>query len=132
MPLGVIAGLICIIQPPRGIIVCSALMFMGTNVLIHEPAFHFNQVMVSAKEESDLDIPPTMDGLLRIHKRIVDVDLDPANTQPGNSKTVSTRLLVATTQARSLIGKKGATIKSIQDASNCTIRVLSGGKLSKA
>ncbi|XP_027095513.2 flowering locus K homology domain-like isoform X1 [Coffea eugenioides] len=86
-------------------------------------------VMVSAKEEPDLDIPPAMDGLLRIHKRVVDVDSDPANAQSGNGKTVSTRLLVAATQAGSLIGKQGATIKSIQDASHCTIRVLGGEHL---
>ncbi|CAI9107689.1 OLC1v1007105C4 [Oldenlandia corymbosa var. corymbosa] len=86
-------------------------------------------VMVSAKEEPDLDIPPAIDGLLSIHKRIVDVDSDPTHAQPGHSKTISTRLLVAATQAGSLIGKQGATIKSIQDASGCNIRVLSGEHL---
>lgn len=85
--------------------------------------------MVSAKEEPDLAIPPAIDGLLRIHNRIVDVDSDPANAQSGTGKTAVTRLLVAATQAGSLIGKQGATIKSIQDSSGCTIRVLGGGKL---
>jgi predicted RNA-binding protein YlqC (UPF0109 family) len=90
--------------------------------------FILNQVMVSAKEEPDLAIAPAMDGLLRIHKRIVDADSDPANAQSGSGKTISTRLLVAATQAGSLIGKQGATIKSIQDSSGCTIRVLGGGR----
>lgn len=85
-------------------------------------------VMVSAKEEPDLAIPPAMDGLLRIHKRIIDADSEPANAQSGTAK-ISTRLLVAATQAGSLIGKQGATVKSIQDSSGCTIRVLGGEHL---
>ncbi|CAK9143798.1 unnamed protein product [Ilex paraguariensis] len=79
-------------------------------------------VMISAKEEPDVTIPPAVDGLLRIHNRIVDADTDPTHAIAGG--TVCTRLLVAATQAGSLIGKQGATIKSIQDASHCTIRVL--------
>lgn len=83
--------------------------------------------MVSAKEEPDLAIPPAMDGLLRIHKRIIDADSEPANAQSGTAK-ISTRLLVAATQAGSLIGKQGATVKFIQDSSGCNIRVLGGGR----
>lgn len=81
--------------------------------------------MVSAKEEPDLQMPPALDGLLKIHKHIVDSALDPANARPGG--TVCTRLLVAASQAGSLIGKQGATIKCIQDDSHCTIRVLGEG-----
>ncbi|CAK9150043.1 unnamed protein product [Ilex paraguariensis] len=78
--------------------------------------------MVSAKEEPDVTIPPAMDGLLRVHKRIIDAETDPNHAAAGG--IVCTRLLVAATQAGSLIGKQGATIKSIQDTSHCTIRVL--------
>ncbi|KAJ0982395.1 hypothetical protein J5N97_010650 [Dioscorea zingiberensis] len=78
-------------------------------------------VMVSAKEEPDTSISPAMDGLLRVHKRIVD-GLD--GDAPPSSGHVVTRLLVAATQAGSLIGKQGATIKSIQEASNSAVRVL--------
>ncbi|KAA8550787.1 hypothetical protein F0562_002471 [Nyssa sinensis] len=81
-------------------------------------------VMVSAKEEPNVPTPPALDGLLRVHKRIVDGDSDPAHALSGAGGMVCTRLLVAATQAGSLIGKQGATIKSIQDASSCTIRVL--------
>lgn len=81
--------------------------------------------MVSAKEEPDLQIPPAIDGLLKVHKRIVDADRDAASGAGGSA---STRLLLAATQAGSLIGKQGATIKSVQDASHCNIRVLGGGK----
>lgn len=68
-----------------------------------------------------------MDGLLSVHKRIVDVDTDSANAPSGAGGIVCTRLLVAANQAGVLIGKQGATIKSIQDASSCTIRILGGG-----
>ncbi|KZV24786.1 KH domain-containing protein-like [Dorcoceras hygrometricum] len=84
-------------------------------------------VMVSAKEEPELSIPPALDGLLKIHKLVIDSDTDTANTPSGG--TVCTRLLVAASQAGSLIGKQGATIKSVQDDSNCNIRVLGGDNL---
>ncbi|KAF8394327.1 hypothetical protein HHK36_020535 [Tetracentron sinense] len=83
------------------------------------------KVMVSAKEELDASLPPAIDGLLRVHKRIVDgLDGDFAHAPSGAGGTVSTRLLLAATQAGSLIGKQGATIKSIQEASACIVRVL--------
>ncbi|XP_059625981.1 flowering locus K homology domain-like isoform X2 [Cornus florida] len=85
--------------------------------------------MVSAKEEPDVPIPPALDGLLRVHKRIIDVDSDPAHAPPGAGGMVFTRLLVAATQAGSLIGKQGGTIKSIQETSGCTIRVLGAENL---
>ncbi|XP_027363607.1 flowering locus K homology domain-like isoform X2 [Abrus precatorius] len=81
-------------------------------------------VMVSAKEEPDRNIPPAVDGLLRVHKQVVNVDRDPADSASGAARPVVTRLLVADTQAGSLIGKQGSTIKSFQDATGCNIRVL--------
>lgn len=80
--------------------------------------------MISAKEEPSLLIPPAMDGLLKVHKQIVDVDSDSANAPSGAGRSVTTRLLVAASQAGNLIGKQGSTIKSIQDTSQCTIRVV--------
>ncbi|XP_059440277.1 flowering locus K homology domain isoform X2 [Corylus avellana] len=85
----------------------------------------FYLVMISAKEEPDSSLPPAMDGLLRVHKRIVDgLDGDSSRAPPGVGGKVSTRLLVAASQAGSLIGKQGGTVKSIQEASNCIVRVL--------
>ncbi|BBH06719.1 RNA-binding KH domain-containing protein [Prunus dulcis] len=82
-------------------------------------------VMVSAKEEPDSSFPPAMDGLLRVHKRIIDgLDGDSSHAPPGMGGKVSTRLLVAASQAGSLIGKQGGTVKSIQESSNCIVRVL--------
>ncbi|KAL2507795.1 Floweringlogy domain [Forsythia ovata] len=95
-------------------------------ILDGPPGTNERTVMVSAKEEPDLPIPPAMDGLLKVHKRIVDADMDAAS---GAGGTANTRLLLAATQAGSLIGKQGATIKSIQDASHCNIRVLGGEHL---
>lgn len=83
--------------------------------------------MISAKEEPSLLIPPAMDGLLKVHKQIVDVDSDSANAPSGAGRSVTTRLLVAASQAGNLIGKQGSTIKSIQDTSQCTIRVVGQG-----
>lgn len=83
--------------------------------------------MVSAKEEPDRPIPPAVEGLLRVHKQVVNVDRDPAESASGAGRPVVTRLLVADTQAGSLIGKQGSTIKSFQDGTGCNIRVLGSG-----
>ncbi|WCJ39951.1 RNA-binding KH domain-containing protein [Euphorbia peplus] len=82
-------------------------------------------VMVSGKEEPDSSLPPAMDGLLRVHRRVVDgLDGDPSHVPSGTGNKVSTRLLVPASQAGSLIGKQGGTVKSIQEASSCVVRVL--------
>ncbi|XP_010278104.1 PREDICTED: LOW QUALITY PROTEIN: flowering locus K homology domain [Nelumbo nucifera] len=81
-------------------------------------------VLISAKEEPDASVPPAMDALLRVHKRTVDGLDGDFSHPPGSGGTSSTRLLVAASQAGSLIGKQGATIKSVQEASNCVVRVL--------
>jgi poly(rC)-binding protein 2/3/4 len=83
------------------------------------------KVMISAKDEPDALVPPAVDGLLRVHNRITD-GLDGESEQPqrGAGPVGPTRLLVPASQAGSLIGKQGATIKSIQDASKCALRIL--------
>ncbi|XAR63593.1 hypothetical protein NMG60_11023589 [Bertholletia excelsa] len=82
-------------------------------------------VMVSAKEEPDAPLPPAVDGLLRVHRRVVDgLEGDSSQVPPAVAGKVSTRLLVAAAQAGSLIGKQGTTVKSIQESSNCIVRVL--------
>ncbi|CAN1176662.1 Flowering locus K homology domain [Linum perenne] len=87
-------------------------------------------VMVSGREEPDSSLPPAMDGLLRVHKRIIDgLDGDNSNAQSGTPPKVSTRLLVPASQAGSLIGKQGATVKSIQEVSGAIVRVLGSENL---
>lgn len=90
-------------------------------ILDGPPGTQERTVLISAKEEPEASIPPAIDGLLKVHQRVIDADSDPARVQPGN---ISTRLLVAGTQGGSLIGKQGATIKTIQDSSGCKIRVI--------
>ncbi|XP_021911593.1 flowering locus K homology domain, partial [Carica papaya] len=94
-------------------------------ILDGPPGTSERAVMVSAKDEPDSCLPPAMDGLLRVHKRIVDgLEGDPSHAPPGTGGKVSTRLLVPASQAGSLIGKQGGTVKSIQEGSNCIVRVL--------
>lgn len=90
--------------------------------------FFIWKVMVSAKEEPHSPIPPAIDCLLRVHKCIMDVESD---VPSAAGVMISTRLLVVAAQAGSLIGKQGATIKSIQEASNCIVRFLGGAVLLK-
>ncbi|KAK1426786.1 hypothetical protein QVD17_15466 [Tagetes erecta] len=93
-------------------------------VLDGPPGTNERAVLISAKEEPDVSIPPAMDGLLKVHQRVVDADKDSPHAPPGGPASISTRLLVAGAQGGTLIGKQGATIKTIQDASNCKIRVV--------
>ncbi|KAK7285143.1 hypothetical protein RJT34_19903 [Clitoria ternatea] len=82
-------------------------------------------VMVSAKDEPDSSLPPAVDGFLRVHKRVIDgLESDFTHAPSGVAGKVSTKLLVAASQAGSLIGKQGANVKTIQEASNCIVRVL--------
>uniref|UniRef100_A0A7N0RD57 K Homology domain-containing protein n=1 Tax=Kalanchoe fedtschenkoi TaxID=63787 RepID=A0A7N0RD57_KALFE len=87
-------------------------------------------VMVSAKEEPDSSLPPAIEGLLRVHRRLLDgLENDSAHGPSGGGGKISTRLLVAATQAGSLIGKQGATVKLIQEESSCIVRVLGADDL---
>ncbi|KAH9318271.1 hypothetical protein KI387_020040, partial [Taxus chinensis] len=83
-------------------------------------------VMVSAKEEPEVEISPAMDGVLKVHRRIIEGDAmgELSRGPQGVNGTISTRLLVAATQAGSLIGRQGTTIKAIQENSGAIVRVL--------
>lgn len=84
--------------------------------------------MVSAKDEPGSALPPAVDGLLRAHKRLIDgSESDVSHAPSGAAVKISTKLLVPASQAGSLIGKQGGTVKSIQEASNCIVRVLGAG-----
>lgn len=70
-----------------------------------------------------------MDALLRVFKRIsgmADTGAD-GTTPTSAAPTCAVRLLVASAQAINLIGKQGTLIKSIQETSGATVRVLSRG-----
>lgn len=84
--------------------------------------------MVSAKEDPDVSLPSAVDGLLRVHKQVLNgPENDSSHAPAGAGNKVSTRLLVPAAQAGSLIGRQGTTVKSIQEESNCIVRVLGPG-----
>nr|XP_043621286.1 RNA-binding KH domain-containing protein PEPPER-like [Erigeron canadensis] len=86
-------------------------------------------VLVSGKEETELPLSPAMDAAIRIFKRINGF---PENEGESIASVpfCSIRLLVPSMQAISLIGKQGSLIKSIQESTGCSVRVLSGDEVS--
>ncbi|CAI7818478.1 unnamed protein product [Closterium sp. NIES-53] len=86
-------------------------------------------VLVSGREDPDLELPPAVVAMMRVHRRIVEgVSEDEIEaSQPGEGfrGQVATRLLVPATQAGSLIGRQGQTIKALQDSTGAHIRILS-------
>lgn len=66
-----------------------------------------------------------MDGLQHVLKcAIAASDDEHAHGPYGDQNFVSTRLLVTSIQAKSLIGKQGSNIKYIQDSSKTSVRIL--------
>ncbi|KAL0913468.1 hypothetical protein M5K25_016931 [Dendrobium thyrsiflorum] len=86
-------------------------------------------VLISATEEQDAELSPAMDAVLRVFKRVNDISEGVGDGADQPSAAASIRLLVASSQALNLIGKQGTMIKSIQESTNATIRVLSGDEL---
>ncbi|PKA53310.1 KH domain-containing protein [Apostasia shenzhenica] len=89
-------------------------------------------VLISAKDEPELELTPAMDAVLRVFKLVNDLtesSSDGTDQAIAGASVCSVRLLVASSQAVNLIGKQGATIKSIQENAGATIRVLSGDEL---
>ncbi|XP_004507898.1 RNA-binding KH domain-containing protein PEPPER-like [Cicer arietinum] len=90
-------------------------------------------VLVSGKEDPEAPLSPAMDAVIRVFKRVSGL----SETDDDSNKTLgaagaafcSIRLLVASTQAINLIGKQGSSIKSIQENTGATVRVLSGDEL---
>eukprot|EP00897_Mesotaenium_endlicherianum_P001239 jgi/Mesen1/1142/ME001236S00023 len=79
-------------------------------------------VVVSAKEEPDLEKSPAMVAFVKVHQRVIE---GPEGEMPGPpAGTVSSRMLVAANQASSLIGRQGSTVKQIQEESGANVRVL--------
>ncbi|KAK4432670.1 RNA-binding KH domain-containing protein PEPPER [Sesamum alatum] len=89
-------------------------------------------VLISGKEDPEAALPPAMDAIIRIFKRVNGL---PENDGEGKGIGAAgtafclIRLLVASTQAISLIGKQGSLIKSIQESTGASVRVLSNDEL---
>ncbi|CAI5525688.1 unnamed protein product [Closterium sp. Naga37s-1] len=86
-------------------------------------------VLVSGREDPDLELPPAVVAMMRVHRRIVEGvsedDIEASQPGEGFRGQVATRLLVPATQAGSLIGRQGQTIKALQDSTGAHIRILS-------
>ncbi|KAL5098189.1 hypothetical protein RYX36_002516 [Vicia faba] len=83
-------------------------------------------ILISGKEELEAAISPAMDAAIRIFKRVSGLSEIDSEIKGSAGVTVcSIRLLVPSTQAISLIGKQGSLIKSIQESSGASVRVLS-------
>ncbi|XP_062077391.1 RNA-binding KH domain-containing protein PEPPER [Humulus lupulus] len=89
-------------------------------------------VLISGKEEPDVPLSPAMDAVIRVFKRVSGLSESEVDGKvPGAAGVAffSIRLLVASTQAINLIGKQGSLIKSIQENTGASVRVLSGDEV---
>jgi poly(rC)-binding protein 2/3/4 len=99
-------------------------------ILEGPPATADRIVLISGKEEPESEMSPAMDAVVRVFKRISGLSPNEGDNNSTTSAVAwaafcSVRLLVSSSQAIHLIGKQGSTIKSIQESSSATVRVLS-------
>ncbi|CAA3012027.1 RNA-binding KH domain-containing PEPPER-like [Olea europaea subsp. europaea] len=85
-------------------------------------------VLISGKEEPEALLPPAMDAVIRIFKSLHGLPDGEAPDAAGAAFCLI-RLIVASAQATSLIGKQGSVIKLIQEGSGASVRVLSNDEL---
>ncbi|KAM5578701.1 hypothetical protein ABKV19_008823 [Rosa sericea] len=88
-----------------------------------------NKVLISGREEPEALLSPAMDAVIRVFKRVAGLSESAGEAELSGAAGVafcSIRLLVASTQAINLIGKQGSLIKSIQESTAASVRVLSG------
>ncbi|KAK6912379.1 K Homology domain, type 1 [Dillenia turbinata] len=84
-------------------------------------------VLISGKEEPDSPLSPAMDAVIRVFKRINGLSLnegDGAVSEVASVPFCSIRMLIAVSQGMHLIGKQGSMIKSIQEGSGASVRIL--------
>ncbi|WVZ78072.1 hypothetical protein U9M48_025837 [Paspalum notatum var. saurae] len=82
-------------------------------------------VLVSATEEVESELPPAMNAAIKIFKHINKIEINSDGTLSASAPEIcSVRLLVPYAQAAHLIGKQGITIKSIQESTGATIRIM--------
>ncbi|GAB2252846.1 hypothetical protein Droror1_Dr00005693 [Drosera rotundifolia] len=89
-------------------------------------------VLISGKEELEAPLSPAMDAVIRVFRRVNGLPENASEDKTAGVSGVaycSSRLLLHSTQATSLIGKQGASIKSIQESSGASVRVLSGDEV---
>ncbi|GMH03137.1 hypothetical protein Nepgr_004976 [Nepenthes gracilis] len=89
-------------------------------------------VLISGKEELEESMSPAMDAVIRVFRRVCGLPVNEADDNTAGAVGVafcSARLLIPSSQAISLIGKQGSTIKLIQENSGASVRVLSGDEV---
>ncbi|XP_022753428.1 RNA-binding KH domain-containing protein PEPPER isoform X2 [Durio zibethinus] len=86
-------------------------------------------VLISGKEEPEAPLSPAMDAAIRVFKRVSGLPENDGDAKAAGVAFCSIRLLVASTQAFNLIGKQGSLIKSLQDSTGASVRVLSGDEV---
>ncbi|KAL2338685.1 hypothetical protein Fmac_013131 [Flemingia macrophylla] len=86
-------------------------------------------VLISGKEELEAPLSPAMDAVIRVFKRVSGLSEIDGDNKVSGVAFCSVRLLVASTQAINLIGKQGSLIKSIQENTGSSVRVLSGDEV---
>ncbi|CAK7345723.1 unnamed protein product [Dovyalis caffra] len=83
-------------------------------------------VLISGKEEPEAPLSAAMDAAIRIFKHVSGLpEGDAEVSAAAGIAFCSIRLLVASTQAISLIGKQGSIIKSIQEKTKASVRIMS-------
>ncbi|TYJ31940.1 hypothetical protein E1A91_A05G002400v1 [Gossypium mustelinum] len=86
-------------------------------------------VLVSGKEEPEALLSPAMDAALRVFKRISGLPDNERDAKAAGAAFCSIHLLVAYAQAINLIGKQGSVIKSLQESTGASVRVLPADEL---
>ncbi|XVE98860.1 hypothetical protein REPUB_Repub03eG0145000 [Reevesia pubescens] len=86
-------------------------------------------VLISGKEELEAPLSPAMDAAIRVFKRVSGLPDNDADAKAAGAAFCSIRLLVASSQAINLIGKQGASIKSLQESTGASVRVLSADEV---
>ncbi|KAJ0964325.1 hypothetical protein J5N97_029447 [Dioscorea zingiberensis] len=88
-------------------------------------------VLISAREEPDAELSPAMDAVIRVVRRAngLPKNYGDGTTPESSGSVVSIRFLIPSAQGTSLIGKRGTLIKSIQEGSGASVRVLSRDEL---
>lgn len=82
--------------------------------------------MISATEETQAELAPAMDAAIKIFKHVNEIEgINASVTFSASAPEIcSARLLVPKEQAAHLIGKQGIMIKSIQETTGSTIRII--------
>eukprot|EP00897_Mesotaenium_endlicherianum_P003561 jgi/Mesen1/3232/ME000187S02395 len=81
-------------------------------------------VIISAEDDPERAWSSAQDGLMRVHARLVELQLSPEDSTMPAGVPMSARLLVPSNQIGCLLGKGGSIIQQMRDETGAQIRVL--------